>query len=76
MTTRLNGQQLQAYRDAISLIQRHTVTVLPSVSSLRALRILAKGGQAPKPLIGFGDPVFGPRLPEQAGGAPAHSLRP
>jgi hypothetical protein len=54
-----NGQQLQAYRDATWPIQRHAVTVLPSVSSLRALRVLAKGGQAAKPMIGFGDPVFG-----------------
>jgi CHAT domain-containing protein/Tfp pilus assembly protein PilF len=54
-----NGQQLEAYRDAAWLIQRHAVTVLPSVSSLRALRVLAKGGQAANPMIGFGDPVFG-----------------
>src|SRR5262245_42045450 len=39
-----NGRQLQAYREAIWLIRRHAVTVLPSVSSLRALRVLAKGG--------------------------------
>jgi len=61
-----NGQQLQAYRDAAWLIQRHAVTLLPSVSSLRALRVIAKGGQAAKPMIGFGDPVFGQRpVPEQ-----------
>jgi len=59
-----DGQQLQAYRDAAWLIRRHAVTVLPSVSSLRVLRVLAKGGQAAKPMIGFGDPVFGqPSLP-------------
>jgi hypothetical protein len=61
-----NDSQLQSYREATWLIRRHAVTVLPSVSSLRALRVLAKGGQAPKPLIGFGDPVFGQRsLPER-----------
>jgi CHAT domain-containing protein/Tfp pilus assembly protein PilF len=57
---RPNDRQLEAYRDAAWLIQRHAVTVLPSVSSLKALRVLAKGGRAEKPLVGFGDPVFGP----------------
>src|SRR5262245_61028452 len=65
-TPRPNGSQLQAYHDATWLIQRHAVTVLPSVSSLRALRVIAKGGQAAKPMIGFGDPVFGqPTVPAQ-----------
>jgi hypothetical protein len=71
-TPKPNGQQLQAYRDATWLIQRHAVTVLPSVSSLRALRVFAKGGQAAKPMIGFGDPVFGqPSGPAQPGRATA-----
>jgi tetratricopeptide (TPR) repeat protein len=74
MTPLPNGHQLQSYREASWLIRRHAVTVLPSVSSLRALRIIAKGGQAPKPLIGFGDPVFGPRPAlEQAGRPPAQT---
>jgi CHAT domain-containing protein/tetratricopeptide (TPR) repeat protein len=57
---RPNDRQLGAYRDTAWLIQRHAVTVLPSVSSLKALRVVAKGGRAEKPLVGFGDPVFGP----------------
>jgi CHAT domain-containing protein len=32
--------------------------VLPSVTSLKALRIFARKHQAEKPMIGFGDPVF------------------
>jgi tetratricopeptide (TPR) repeat protein/CHAT domain-containing protein len=69
-TPRPNGLQLQAYRDAAWLIQRQAVTILPSVSSLRALRLLAKGAQAAKPMIGFGDPVFGqPSGPAQPGRA-------
>jgi CHAT domain-containing protein len=64
------SRQLQVYRDAAWLIRDHAVTVLPSVSSLRALRVLAKGGHATKALIGFGDPVFGQgRLPAQLGRA-------
>ena len=42
------------------LIKRHAVTVLPSVASLKALRVFARKHQAHKPIIGFGDPVFGP----------------
>jgi hypothetical protein len=49
-TSRPNSRQLQAYRDAAWLIQHHALTVLPSVSNLRALRVLAKGGQAAKPI--------------------------
>ena len=40
------------------LIRRHSVTVLPSISSLSALRVLARKGRAEKPFIGFGDPDF------------------
>jgi CHAT domain-containing protein/tetratricopeptide (TPR) repeat protein len=58
-TERPSTRQLQAYRDADWLIKRHALSVLPSVASLKALRVLAKSGLAEKPLIGFGDPVFG-----------------
>jgi len=34
----------------------NAITVLPSVSSLSALRKLAKGSGAPELFIGFGDP--------------------
>jgi tetratricopeptide (TPR) repeat protein/CHAT domain-containing protein len=51
-------KDLNAYRDAPWLIKRHAVSVLPSVASLRALRVLAAKVDAQKPLIGFGDPVF------------------
>ena len=49
-----------AYRDAAWLLKRHAITVLPSVASLKALRMFAQQGQAKKPMIGFGDPVFDP----------------
>ena len=52
----ING--LAAYRDAAWLVKRHAVTVLPSVASLKALRVFARKGQGTKPMIGFGDPVF------------------
>jgi CHAT domain-containing protein len=34
--------------------------VLPSVTSLKAIRAFARNGQAAKPMVGFGDPVFDP----------------
>ena len=40
------------------LTRRHALTVLPSVSSLAALRRNAKGSDAPEAFIGFGDPVL------------------
>jgi tetratricopeptide (TPR) repeat protein/CHAT domain-containing protein len=46
------------YRNAAWLIRRHSVTVEPSVSSLKALRVFASKAQAGKPMVGFGDPVF------------------
>ena len=51
---------MAAYRDAAWLVKRHAVTVLPSVPSLKALRVFARKGQGTKPMIGFGDPVFAP----------------
>jgi hypothetical protein len=52
-------RDLAAYRDAQWLLKRHAVSVLPSVASLKALRVFARKEQSAKPLIGFGDPVFG-----------------
>ena len=51
-------KDIGAYRDAAWLLKRHAVTVLPSVASLKALRVFARKEQGIKPLIGFGDPVF------------------
>jgi CHAT domain-containing protein len=59
-------EDLAAYRDAAWLAKRHAVTVLPSVASLKALRSFSGGAQAAKPLVGFGDPVFGAETVEVA----------
>ena len=48
----------EGYRKASWLIRRHALSVLPSVSSLRALRRFAPKGRAPKPFIGYGDPIL------------------
>src|SRR5690606_26724614 len=47
------------YGETAWLVKRHAITILPSVSSLNSLRKFARGGHAPDPFIGFGDPVFG-----------------
>jgi len=46
------------YRDVPWLAKRYALTTLPSVSSLKALRVFASRTQANKPFIGFGDPVL------------------
>jgi CHAT domain-containing protein len=50
----------KALADVDWLIRRHAVTVLPAVASLKALRGKAARVAAPKPLIGFADPLFDP----------------
>jgi CHAT domain-containing protein len=46
------------YRDIAWFGRRFAVSVLPSVSALRDLRAVAGLGRAPRPFIGFGDPVL------------------
>lgn len=57
-----------AFRKAAWLGARQAITVLPSVSSLKALRELAKPSQATRPLVGFGNPLLDgdPGDPEDA----------
>ncbi len=59
-----------AFRDAAWLIKRQAFSVLPSVTSLAALRAFAPREGARKPMVGFGDPVF------TAGPAPAPGSAP
>ncbi len=53
-----SGELSERFKKAQWLIRQHAVTILPSVSSLRALRVFAQKGQAKRPFIGFGDPDF------------------
>ncbi|MGH6663077.1 MAG: CHAT domain-containing protein, partial [Rhodospirillales bacterium] len=46
------------YRDAPWLARTHTVTMLPSVASLRTLRRLPPGDDRRLAFAGFGDPLF------------------
>jgi CHAT domain-containing protein len=46
------------YRDVPWLIRSHAVTVLPSITSLVALRTLPQSDRTRRPFLGFGDPWF------------------
>ena len=48
----------QAFTKASWLAKHHAITVLPSVSSLVALRAHAKASKAPQPFVGFGNPLL------------------
>jgi tetratricopeptide (TPR) repeat protein len=52
-------EHIPEYSGAGWVISRHAFTLLPSVSSLKALRELGKRPAGTKPLIGYGDPAFG-----------------
>jgi tetratricopeptide (TPR) repeat protein len=56
-------------RAAPWLARRYAVSVLPSVSSLKALRQFSQAAHAPQPFMGFGDPVLKPQ-PGDNRGAP------
>ena len=68
----ITAQTLAPYRNAAWLLKRHAVTVLPSVASLRALRVFARKDHAEKSMIGFGDPIFNA---EREGGAQSGQRR-
>jgi len=46
------------HRAVAWLAREHAVTVLPAVSSLKALRRVGKRSAAPRPMIGFGNPLL------------------
>lgn len=50
---------LAPYRNADWIVKRTGISILPSVASITAIGATAAKARAPKPMIGFGDPVFG-----------------
>ena len=48
----------EALRAAPWFARRYAISVLPSVSSLKALRLFAANSRAPEPFIGIGDPLL------------------
>lgn len=53
-------EKFDGYREAAWLLKRQAVSVLPSVASLKSLRVFARRDQSTKPMTGFGDPLFDP----------------
>ena len=54
------------HREVPWLVRAHSVTVVPSVVSLRTLRGLPPGRNDRKAFAGFGDPIFSPEQAQQA----------
>ncbi|MFQ5953521.1 MAG: CHAT domain-containing protein [Kiloniellales bacterium] len=52
------GPLFSKYRKLPWLARSHAVTLVPSVTSLTALRRLPPGDPARRPFVGFGDPLF------------------
>jgi CHAT domain-containing protein/tetratricopeptide (TPR) repeat protein len=53
------------HREIAWLARKHAITVLPAVSSLKALRRVGKPSAATRPMIGFGNPLLdGPGGPD------------
>jgi CHAT domain-containing protein/Tfp pilus assembly protein PilF len=60
-------ERLEDHREIAWLARDYAVTVLPAVSSLRALRRFANADHATAPFLGIGDPVLaGPSAPASA----------
>ena len=58
------------YRRVPWLAKKYALTVLPSVASLKSLRLFAQKSRAPDPFIGFGDPsLSGVQVASRSGGA-------
>ncbi|MDB2423460.1 CHAT domain-containing protein [Paracoccaceae bacterium] len=55
------------YQSAAWLPKKYSLTRLPSVSSLKALRVFASSGRAQEPFMGFGDPVLNGEAEELRG---------
>lgn len=53
-----DGLTRRAFTKASWLAKQHAITVMPSVSSLKALRAHAKTSKARKPFVGFGNPLL------------------
>ncbi|KQW47205.1 hypothetical protein ASD02_34435 [Ensifer sp. Root1252] len=49
---------IRGYRKAAWLVRRHATSILPSISSLRAVRATAKRSAASKQFLGFGNPIL------------------
>lgn len=73
------SRELNAYRSASWLLRTHAVAIVPSISSLVALRRLPRREEqgSRKPLVGFADPLFDqrPSQPQDAGATRSRPTR-
>jgi CHAT domain-containing protein len=78
------GALFSNYQRVPWLVRTHSITVLPSVTSLATLRALPLGDPSRRPFVGFGDPVFSKQQirraeslppPSPSNGAAAVTLR-
>lgn len=53
-----NPLSIAGYAEAAWLVKRHATTVLPSVTSLKALRQFGRASKATQPFMGFGNPLL------------------
>jgi CHAT domain-containing protein len=58
LVTESAASALASYKEAAWLVKRNPISLLPSVASLRSLRAYAKPSKAPKPFLGFGNPLL------------------
>jgi CHAT domain-containing protein len=58
LTTAPEASPGDSYRSAAWLLRKHALTILPSVSSLKALRRDAKASRAGRPYLGIGNPLL------------------
>lgn len=61
-------EKLEDFRGAPWLARKLATTVLPSVSSLRALRVFAKASGAKRPFLDVGDPLLKDHRPRRRRG--------
>jgi CHAT domain-containing protein len=66
---------VSGHRNVAWLAREYAVTILPSVSSLRALRKVARTGTGSAPFLGVGDPVLEGSGGTGRGRNPAHLFR-
>jgi CHAT domain-containing protein len=56
----------KALRDVDWLVKSHSITVIPSIYSLKTMRAQKSQSTAPKPMIAFADPVFSKAARQEA----------
>lgn len=59
VSSRPDPARTGSWRDAGWLVRDYAVSIMPSVASLRSIRMVATDGPAPTAYLGIGDPIIG-----------------